>query len=147
MVSRAFSRKSSRQGLMTISSGSVCRATQAYSLAVFTPPLPLALAAKQTRGSPLNDPDCTLLKVQSANFSLFSLSSFFHFFFAFLSSIIGVFPSAALINMHEPARSKISLWILCSFFFQKKKGGAGGSWGVVACTVGIKGIFPRAEAT
>lgn len=46
MVSRAFSKKSSRQGLMTISSGKVCSATQAYSLAVFTPPLPLPLAAK-----------------------------------------------------------------------------------------------------
>lgn len=50
MVSRAFSRKSSRQGLMTISSGSVCRATQAYSLAVFTPPLPLPLAANRHAG-------------------------------------------------------------------------------------------------
>lgn len=51
MVSRAFSRKSSRQGLMTISSGSVCRATQAYSLAVFTPPLPLPLAVNRHAGA------------------------------------------------------------------------------------------------
>lgn len=47
MVSSAFSKKSSRQGLMTISSGRVWRATQAYSLAVFTPPLPLPFAAKK----------------------------------------------------------------------------------------------------
>lgn len=43
IVSRAFSRKSSRLGLMTISSGRDCKATQAYNFAVFTP-LPFALA-------------------------------------------------------------------------------------------------------
>jgi len=46
IVSSAFSRKSSRHGLMTISSGNVCRATHAYSLAIFTPTLGLPLAAR-----------------------------------------------------------------------------------------------------
>ena len=46
MVSSAFSRKSNKHGLMTISSGRVWRATQAYSFAVFTPPLLLPLAAE-----------------------------------------------------------------------------------------------------
>lgn len=104
MVSSAFSKKSSRQGLMTISSGRVWRATQAYSLAVFTPPLPLPLAAKKHGSLSILQPGLYLDNTRLSTYGLFFLTCF------------RVFLSAGLIDMHESTLIKHFLWIQASTY-------------------------------